>query len=359
MRVLILWADRHSPNLGVRVIAEGTAALARRAWGEDIAVEFQNYQTHESLKSFGTKNILRDFGRANGPIKAKLRSYDVILDSGAGDSFSDIYGLKRLLHIVYANSTAFRLGLPILMGPQTVGPFNSRIGRWAARNALGHVTLIQTRDSASARYVQSLGRHAVTATDVVFMLPRHTYSKTRDVILNISGILWFSNRHMPMANYRREVKALLLGLKARGRTVSLLAHVLDEDEAAIKSLQEDLVEDKHEVLAPKSVDDVRQILASSQLVIGSRMHACLNALSTGTPTIAWAYSRKFEIIRDIGWDFIVDICKETHPVAVTLSLLDSLESRECDVVLQKTLRRIDDFNDVSAKAMRVAVSRND
>ena len=38
------------------------------------------------------------------------------------------------------------------------------------------------------------------------------------------------------------------------------------------------------------------------------MHACLNALSVGTPAIPLAYSRKFEpLLADLGWRSVVDL----------------------------------------------------
>jgi hypothetical protein len=47
------------------------------------------------------------------------------------------------------------------------------------------------------------------------------------------------------------------------------------------------------VVAPPDLDDARSIIAGSRVLVGARMHACLNALSTGVPAIAMSYSRKF------------------------------------------------------------------
>jgi polysaccharide pyruvyl transferase WcaK-like protein len=48
------------------------------------------------------------------------------------------------------------------------------------------------------------------------------------------------------------------------------------------------------------------------------MHACLNALSMGTPAIPWAYSRKFApLMSDLGWDLSVDLALEQTPGEVT------------------------------------------
>jgi polysaccharide pyruvyl transferase WcaK-like protein len=45
------------------------------------------------------------------------------------------------------------------------------------------------------------------------------------------------------------------------------------------------------------------------------MHACLNALSVGTPAIPLAYSRKFEpLLDDLGWRATVDLRTSTDHV---------------------------------------------
>src|SRR5699024_8479421 len=57
-----------------------------------------------------------------------------------------------------------------------------------------------------------------------------------------------------------------------------------------------------EVVVPADLDSVRETIAGARLLIGSRMHACLNALSVGTPAIPLAYSRKFAPLLDsVGW----------------------------------------------------------
>ena len=100
LKVVILWADTHSANLGVRVLAEGTAALARTAFGPDTIIAHQDFGSLTIGTRLTPRVVSRDVGRRNGPIKAGLRGYDVVLDTGAGDSFADIYGLKRLIVMV-------------------------------------------------------------------------------------------------------------------------------------------------------------------------------------------------------------------------------------------------------------------
>ena len=76
--------------------------------------------------------------------------------------------------------------------------------------------------------------------------------------------------------------------------------VADNDVPAIRELAAELGGDV-EIVLPQDLDEVRAVTASAAVVVGSRMHACLNALSTGTPAVPLAYSRKFDpLLRDLG-----------------------------------------------------------
>ncbi|HEY8589895.1 MAG TPA: hypothetical protein VIL55_10125, partial [Naasia sp.] len=96
VRVLVLWSDDRSANLGVRALARGAEALGRAALGDDIEVEFQDLAKNEHGFSPSMGLVKRDIVKPRGPIREWLRRYDLILDTGAGDSFADIYGPRRI-----------------------------------------------------------------------------------------------------------------------------------------------------------------------------------------------------------------------------------------------------------------------
>jgi polysaccharide pyruvyl transferase WcaK-like protein len=363
-----LWADSQSANFGVRVLAEGMANLARAAWGPNIEVEFQNFGAGDSEISFYTRSIARDIGRRNGPIKSKLRQYDLILDSGAGDSFTDIYGLKRLSFMFYAQRTASRLGIPVIMGPQTIGPFNTTLGRWAASRSLRTMDGVIARDPRSAECAEDLGRKVdALATDVVFALGDPPRFESRDVLLNISGLLWFGDAHIDSSRYRRELIELVAGLQDQGRKVSLIAHVVssargnhDDDVDAVKEFQREHGTEL-EVILPSTLEHARSALAGANFVIGSRMHACLNALSAGTPAIAWAYSRKFApLMSDIGWNYVIDLANPaTNPATETLKLIGSSSQADFEMVVLAVRKHAQERLNAAVSALSKVVGIDD
>mgnify|MGYP005987067533 CR=1 FL=1 len=334
LRVLVLWSDPTAANYGLRVLAEGSAQFVRSLFPENrLIVDYQDFGPGSSAVSFGTRSILKDVFRRNGPIKTKLGAYDLIVDSGAGDSFTDIYGLKRLSFILYAHWCVFRLKKPLVFSPQTIGPFGSRFTRLAARVALKQASAVYARDTQSAAYSKTLGRVVdASVTDLVFALPsvQRGQREALDVLVNVSGLLWFSDTHFNAELYRAETISLVRELEVRGRTVSLLAHVInsprgnddvDACHAASALLPAD-VRRNVSIIIPDGLEDAREILADAKLVIGARMHACLNAISVGTPAVPWAYSRKFgPLLQDIGWPHTIELASTNEPAARTLDLV--------------------------------------
>lgn len=329
MRVLILWADDASPNLGVRALGSGTAELVRRVW-PDAEITFQNYGRRVPQLPIGRVRSLvkeRVLGRAG--MQKWLAGFDLVVDTRSGDSFADIYGTRRLVVMSAVAEFATQAGVPVVLGPQTIGPFDTRVGRTIGKHSLRRSALVMARDSVSAGHSRDLGRAPdVLTTDVVFALPRPTVEKSRDIVLNVSGLLWFPNPHVDSEAYRATVTRLYRSLRADSREVTLLAHVLDSDNpdsdiAAIREFSATVADDA-EVVVPTGLDDVRNTVASAATVIGSRMHACLNALSVGTPAIPLAYSRKFTpLLGDLGWRHTVDLRTSADPVVETLRELAS------------------------------------
>lgn len=352
MRVLVLWADEHSTNLGVRALAAGTAELLRQVW-PDADIAFHNFGQRNPHLSVGTlRSLLKERVVGTRGTRRWLASFDLIVDTRSGDSFADIYGLRRLSIMSAVAEFACEAGTPVVLGPQTIGPFTTLRGRSIARFSLARAAIVMARDSESARYAASVGRRVDTLTsDVVFALPQPVPSSDRDVLLNVSGLLWNSGPHVDAAAYRRAVTDLYRELTSRGRQVSLLAHVLDSDRLdndlpAMRELARTIAPDV-ELLVPGGLEEVRSMVASCRLVIGSRMHACLNALSVGTPAIPLAYSRKFEpLLADLGWRRTVDLRRNEHTVALALRHSEAPElDREAAEVRQRAAPLLDRAHD--------------
>lgn len=313
MRVLVAWADDSSANLGVRALGQGSVDLLRGVW-PDAEFAFMNYRRRPEQIPWGrNRSLLRERVTGAKGMMRWLAGFDLVWDTRSGDSFADLYGLPRHTTMSLVHEFAAQAGTAVALAPQTIGPFRTVRGSALARRSLQRSRLVFARDPISAREAVRLGRASdATTSDLVFALRQPAATVPHDVLLNVSGLLWHGNGHVDAIAYRTAVRGVIDGLLADGRSVTLLPHVLDSDDAdndvpASRALLAEY-DGRIDLRIPADLDDARAAIAGARLVIGARMHACLNALSTGTPAIAMAYSRKFAPLMDsIGWPHVVRI----------------------------------------------------
>ncbi|MFP7760257.1 polysaccharide pyruvyl transferase family protein [Marisediminicola sp. LYQ85] len=313
MRILVLWAGASNPNLGVRALARGSHDLLRQVW-PDAEFHYADFGQRPRQLPWGrVRSLVRE--RATGALGMQkwLGSFDLVWDTRSGDSFSDIYGLGRLTVMSSIHEFAAQAGAKVVMAPQTIGPFRTRRGRALARRTLSRSSLVFARDPISADAARALGRPVdATVSDLVFGIDAPAESTPRDVIINVSGLLWNENRHVDFEAYRRTIRAVIAGLLDAGRTVTLLPHVLDSgnpdnDVPTSREIAREFGAGV-DIHVPLDLDDARSVISGATVLIGARMHACLNALSTGVPAVAMAYSRKFDpLMRAIDWPHVVTL----------------------------------------------------
>lgn len=270
----------------------------------------------------------------------EIAGCDLVIDFTGGDSFSDIYGVRRLMRKLFHKQLVLATRTPLVLAPQTYGPLK----HWASRPLFKHVidaaALVFTRDDLSAEFLATLsGREVLVATDVAVTLPWEddrydlpSGGPTR-IALNVSGLLWVGgytgdNQFNLMADYRRYCRELVASLLAAGHEVHLVPHVLsrpwergeEDDVRASRELQADHPEC---VLAPvfASPVEAKSYISKMDAFIGSRMHATIAAFTSGVPTIPVAYSRKFAgFFGNLGYGITVDLTTESTVDAVALTL---------------------------------------
>jgi colanic acid/amylovoran biosynthesis protein len=330
MRILILWAGELSPNLGVRALGRGSRDFLRRVW-PDAEFTFADFGQRPHEIPWGrARSLWRERLTGRLGMQRYFREFDLVWDTRSGDSFADIYGLGRLVVMSLVSEFARQAGVRVVLAPQTIGPFQTPRGRALAARTLRRSALVFARDPESAITASHLGREVdATVTDLVFGIDQPRVVEAHDVLLNVSGLLWNPNPHVDNVAYQSTVRGIISALIADGRSVTLLPHVLDSadhdnDVPTAHALVEEF-DGAINVYVPQGLDDAREVIASARILIGARMHACLNALSTGVPAIAMAYSRKFEpLLRSIEWPHVVDL---TDNAVVTSSVLEMVRDR--------------------------------
>jgi polysaccharide pyruvyl transferase WcaK-like protein len=270
---------------------------------------------------------------------------DCVLDIGAGDSFTDIYAFRRFFFIWFSKMLALGRGTPLLLSPQTIGPFSKTPHKQLAGIAMSGAKAVIARDRASLDAIKELAPKArrLLSVDVAFALPYEDNSALRGgeklrVGVNVSGLLFNeaqsgSNRFGLEANYAELMRRWIAELASRpGVEVHLLTHVVEpdgqwEDDGRVADAL--AAEFPSVVRVPDFAGpcEAKSYISGLDFLVAGRMHACIAAVSSGTPVAPVAYSRKFSgLFAMLDYDWLVPVTGLGTEAALAY-LNDCLERR--------------------------------
>lgn len=354
-----MWARPDSPNLGVQSLAFGGQSVLEKAFPGSTVVFQDSVPTFSARDSTPwasprRRKMIKEL-LLPGDLTRACSEFEAVLDMGDGDSYTDAYGLSRYSSIVLTKLIVRRSSARLLMGPQTVGPFTGRLSHLWGAIGLSAAESVAVRDPESrGRVPRRLDGRVIETTDVCFALPQpeveaeaSSRPASQKVLLNVSGLLWCANSHVNHTRYQAACRDAVSALRASGFEVHLLTHVQgdaygDSDLAVASEVSETL--DLGTVVAPKDVFDSRRLMAQYSALVGSRMHAVLNALSVGTPAISLSYSAKAEpLLRDLGWRYTLDL-RESQRVGPWLrEVLPAAVAEGTEEVRQRAHSRISKY----------------
>ncbi|MEL6362514.1 MAG: polysaccharide pyruvyl transferase family protein [Pseudomonadota bacterium] len=340
----LLWHSMTSDNLGVGALTIGHIALLREAAAHaGVTPRFvvlgwdEERQPYFSAPDISIEPLrLRHFIAPSGGLLDAIKACDLVLDIGAGDSFSDIYGAGRILKMIAAQNLVRVAGRPLIMSPQTLGPFEQPTIKRMAISVLNSAALVAARDDLSVNYAREIGYDGplIQASDVALRLPYNQPAPRGDgtikVGINISGLLFkggYSGDNMfgLKGNYADLMRDVIRFFRtAKYVDLHLVSHVVgdrlstggvEDDREAAKQLAEEFP-GVHVAPSFRSPIDAKSYIADMDFFVGARMHACIAAFSSGVPVVPIAYSRKFEgLFGALGYDMVAD-CRAEHPDAI-------------------------------------------
>jgi len=352
VRIGLLWHSSNSGNLGVGALTIANMAIVREA-AESIglAPEFLIIGMRDAGPPYAvlstTPVYLLD-GRSllsPGGYWKQIEHLDFIIDIGAGDSFAEIYGFKRFVFLWLTKIMALARRKPLLLAPQTIGPFTRAPYMQLARLALTRASAVVARDQTSLEVLARLAPKARgrLAVDVAFALPFEDRSRERNservrVGVNVSGLLFNDatsggNRFGMSVDYARLMRRFIGDLLARPDVdVHLITHAIDvggssDDDEGVADLMAQ--EFPRATRAPTFADpsEAKSYISSLDYLVAGRMHACIAAYSAGVAVVPVAYSRKFSgLFGMLGYDWLVPVTGATTDEA-NAYLMDCLDRR--------------------------------
>lgn len=336
---------------------------------------------------FSAKSLRRKIIGCN----AWLREIDESVFVGSihgGDSFSDIYGLIRYFFVVFPDFVALLMKKPLVLLPQTYGPYKHGIAKRIARFIIKRSNIVLCRDKNGPDTVKKLLGNVKLAPkilfcpDVAFFLHGNTVDLSNIIFniqkenkkpligININGLMYkggYNRKNMFALNldYGKLMNSIIQRFLLKSNAnIILIPHNnapngniesdLEACEEVVQKIPDNLKSQVY-IIEPKySPSEVKGVISKCDFFIGSRMHACIAALSYGIPTIGIAYSKKFiGVFESTGADKLVIDARSVN-IETALYLIekhfknrdfwsDFLKSRANG--LQKTI--IDTFKDLT------------
>lgn len=333
----ILWADPYCDNLGVSALAYSTIILFEEISSKtDIEFEYTLWGSRYCRRdiidvgSEGCKipiRAVRPFfgGDFIDLVKRCLQKpirlgsllfmfdffrFNLLADIGAGDSYSDIYGITRFRSINFTKWWAYKLHKKYILLPQTLGPFTSEEAQIKSKDSMNKADLIFARDKMSYDCAQKMLPNKIVeqTIDVAFFLPYTRMSFDNNKIkvgVNVSGLLWHggytrNNQFSLKSDYQQTMYSVLDYFSSKAEVeLHLISHVIgsqdpvDEDSHVVNELASKYPQ---VVIAPSfsSPIEAKSYISGLDFFTGARMHACIAAISSGVPVYPLAYSRKFD-----------------------------------------------------------------
>lgn len=339
-KIILAGASLNSGNRGVNALTRGQINLILDKYGIDTNIIILSYgikvEKANNISYKGENIIVKEVPtNIKKLVKAyvgnkliginyilkEIRSADAIWDITEGDSFSDIYGIRRFLHYSLIKLIAIKNKKKLIIMPQTLGPFERSWVKSVAKYIFNKADKVFVRDEISKKVMiedLKLTREILYAPDLAFyMKPDDNMSINKFISdsdsvkigINVSALLYNggytgNNMFNLKIDYKKLVTMLIETFaKIDNTQIILIPHVMleelevEDDFRVCKKIAEEMkIKANIDLVTLDKYyreDELKAIISGCDFFIGSRMHACIGAISTEVPTAPIAYSRKF------------------------------------------------------------------
>jgi colanic acid/amylovoran biosynthesis protein len=232
---------------------------------------------------------------------------DAVLDA-SGFAYGVAWGHAALAGTARELTRLARHGKPYVFLPQAFGPFDDSAATRRFARALDSAALVCVRDARSREHLASiaptLGERLAVVPDVTIGFAGSSESAARHGV-DARTALIVPNVHMqdernPDAAWRRGYLPLLTALArhlaGRGFAVRIVNHAGTADAALCAALAE--ATGSCPVISEPDPLALKGVLGGAGLVVSSRYHGCVNALSQAVPCLGTAWSHKYAALFD-------------------------------------------------------------
>jgi colanic acid/amylovoran biosynthesis protein len=268
------------------------------------------------------------------------REVDVVLDA-AGFAYGDQWR-NNCLELAYYSKVWKKNGTKSILLPQAFGPYRNRENIKAMKTALDNVNLVFARDEVSYQHLVSIAgerpnlKQAPDFTNLVAGIRSENFDSNK-------------NRSCIIPNYRMIDKTsksdsdayvpfmieITRYLYQKGKSPFILVHEGANDLMLAEKIR-DPVSQEISIVKETHPLRIKGIIGESELVISSRYHGLVSALSQGVPALGTGWSHKYQTLFD-DYGFPEGLLDVSMPVEEIYRNIDTLVEPDKNAILKKEI----------------------
>ncbi|MGO2374026.1 MAG: polysaccharide pyruvyl transferase family protein [Pseudoalteromonas prydzensis] len=225
---------------------------------------------------------------------------DLVIDA-SGFAYGDKWGPK-LINDRLANEIDFfkKNDVKVVLLPQAFGPFENKAVAAASKKIFSMADVLMARDDVSYEYVNKLGNFEKLSqfpdfTNLVKPIDIEKYNHLENRACVIPNFQMIRRGNSKGEQYIETLAKTIKHLEALGQKPYLLIHEGVRDLSLAKQVNSAL-DHQVEVVDPQDALAIKSIISKSSILVGSRFHGIVSALSTGVPVVAMGWSHKYEML---------------------------------------------------------------
>ena len=208
--------------------------------------------------------------------------------------------LSRTWEILVAKS----FHKPIVMFPNSVGPFRTFVGRWLGRLSLDGCSRVLIRDAISYEITEKLGVTSprILTYDTALLLTSKTDTdipRFRKPVVGVCpGMYSNSLSSNELSNYvLAHSRALDKSIEEYGLSVIFLPHYVSgfrlDDLEICRMIRENMKhKNRAQIVEARNVDEFKSLLDQMDMIISSKMHPAVLGASGFVPIVCIVYDHK-------------------------------------------------------------------
>ncbi|WP_327066252.1 polysaccharide pyruvyl transferase family protein [Kitasatospora sp. NBC_01302] len=246
-----------------------------------------------------------------------VASADLVVSMGGGyfNARPGLDGYQNVFYVVLPLLLALRRGVPVVLAPQSFGPFPAPAQRRLAAYVVRRAALVLAREDVSVDILAECGvrgtpvRRAVDSGFAFAPPPQGDWRARIGVdphatLVGVTARQWLAPGRQEQ--YERALAATIDAVRATGAQVVLIPQVTtdylgDDDRIVERRIAGYCATPPLRVDETVDYRDLKGLYAECAYVLGTRFHSVIFALTSGVPCIAIEYEHKTRgIMRDLG-----------------------------------------------------------